>query len=103
MSFLCVKCNKLFSRYVDLERHLNRKIPCNRYFKQFSQLSNLKTHMYKKTPCENKQEQMSLSLKIEQEKTKQEQEKTKQSKITTQQTTENIYNIKIANVEKYIN
>ena len=55
MSFPCSKCNKVFKRNIDLNRHINRKIPCdrklecNRCFKNFNQKCDLLSHMNKKT------------------------------------------------------
>jgi hypothetical protein len=55
----CVKCGKTYNREIDLCRHMNRKIPCNRKlscdlcFKNFTRLGDLKRHMNKKRPCVN--------------------------------------------------
>jgi len=57
MSFTCDKCGKICDREIDLERHMNRKIPCNREIscilclKKFTKSYDLRRHLNKKTPC----------------------------------------------------
>ena len=68
MSFKCDKCNFSFIRVIDLERHKNRKIPCDRVLKcnkcnkVFSQKSNLEKHMQRKKSCINKEEVSNLPV-----------------------------------------
>jgi uncharacterized C2H2 Zn-finger protein len=57
MSTTCLKCNKEFKTKQTLQRHLDRKNPCdlvhkcNRCDKIFDKKSNLITHLNRKTPC----------------------------------------------------
>jgi hypothetical protein len=91
MSFPCSKCNKVFKRNIDLNRHINRKIPCdrklecNRCFKIFNQKCDLLNHINKKNKCYNRRSEaeiqdsiktkslaeIEMQLVIESEKTKQ--------------------------------
>jgi hypothetical protein len=88
MSFICDKCGFIFSRKLYLERHLIRKIACDRKLvcvrcsKEFKKKCNLVKHMTKKNPCID-METLRLLLKIEEVKLKQEIEKTKQSQTIT--------------------
>ena len=77
MQFNCDKCDKKFTREIDLSRHNNRKIPCDRVLvcdkcgKEFNQLSHLTKHINKKISCCDKKEELLIILAIEKEKTKQ--------------------------------
>ena len=68
----CTNCYKQFNRKDRLERHISRKIPCDRKlqcqrcFKEFEVLGNLKQHMNRKTPCYDKKGELELMLKIKQ-------------------------------------
>lgn len=74
MTYSCIKCDKIFNREIDLERHNNRKIPCDRKlqcqrcFKEFKLSGDLKRHMYKKNKCYDKRSDLELVLKIEETK-----------------------------------
>ena len=54
----CKKCDRKFGTFQKLERHMNRKIPCDRVLKYercnkvFTQMCHLKKHQGRKTPCE---------------------------------------------------
>lgn len=54
----CAKCNRTYSDTRSLERHMKKKVPCDRKLKcntcnkEFKQASNLKRHQNRKTPCE---------------------------------------------------
>ena len=84
MPFSCEKCNKIFQRKIDLERHnarkiqCDRKIMCSRCGKDFMQISDLNRHLNKKYKCQDNYIMKELDLKIEIEKTKQEEIKLKQ-------------------------
>jgi uncharacterized C2H2 Zn-finger protein len=77
MTFQCTNCEKIFNRNIDLDRHNDRKIPCDRIlqcprcFMNFTIAGNLKQHVNKKNQCYDKKGELDLLLKIEQEKTKQ--------------------------------
>jgi uncharacterized C2H2 Zn-finger protein len=81
MSFKCKKCDYTTDREHDLERHLNRKIPCyrslscNRCDKEFTQLSNLTRHVNRINICEDRRDIKELELRIEQERVRVEQER----------------------------
>ena len=70
MSFPCSKCNKVFKRNIDLNRHINRKIPCdrklecNRCFKNFNQKCDLLSHMNKKNKCHNRRSEAEIQDSI---------------------------------------
>lgn len=57
-SIECKKCGVKFGRIQNLEKHMTKKIPCNRILncdkcgKVFNHIGNLKTHKNRKTPCE---------------------------------------------------
>ena len=57
MVFICIKCNKSFKFNVELNRHLKRKIPCDRIIEctvctaQFKTLQLLKRHTNRKKKC----------------------------------------------------
>lgn len=76
MTFQCDKCDKIFNREIDLNRHMNRKIPCNRKlqcprcFKIFNIMGDLKRHINKKLQCYDKKSELELQIKLEQEKNK---------------------------------
>lgn len=128
MAFKCEKCESIFQRQVDLNRHKNRKNPCytelkcERCLKKFDKLSNYKRHISRKALCENKIEDIKIMLEIERERTKIihtelliEKEKTKreelkinQTNITYNQTAagniNNIsFNVNISNIESLQN
>lgn len=70
MSFICSKCDKIFTRNIDLIRHNNRKIPCdrklecNRCFKIFSQKCDLLNHINRKNKCYDRRSEMELRSEI---------------------------------------
>ena len=102
MSFKCTKCEKVFTRDIDLTRHLNRKIPCDREINcprcgnDFIQISDLKRHLNKKNKCEDSREVLQLQIKLEETKLKIEEEKTKQEKTKLKQVVSEKPNIQIA-------
>jgi len=127
--FSCNKCEKNFSRQVDLDRHLKRKTPCYKNLKCFrcSQLFtkkyNLEMHLNRKNPCKDDREILNLEiklleaklkteeailkkreteLKIEQEKNKGKSLESYNSKNIqiTSGDINNIFNISINNIEK---
>lgn len=55
---VCKKCNRKFGAIQTLERHLKKKIPCDRVLKcekcnkEFKRLNDLTKHRNRKTPCE---------------------------------------------------
>lgn len=55
---VCIKCKKIFSTFQMLEKHGNRKIPCDnvircdRCGKVFKITSSLRRHQMRKTPCD---------------------------------------------------
>lgn len=55
---VCKKCNRKFGAIQTLERHLKKKIPCDRVLKcekcnkEFKRLNDLTKHQNRKTPCE---------------------------------------------------
>ena len=55
---VCKRCNRKFGTLQKLERHLKKKIPCDRILKcekcnrEFKQLGHLRKHQDRKTPCE---------------------------------------------------
>jgi uncharacterized C2H2 Zn-finger protein len=111
MNFKCHKCEKEFSRGVDLSRHLNRKTPCYKNLncircgKVFTRLNHLNQHLNKKFPCGDKKLMLELELKLEQEKNKGKELDLKIINASCKKnTTHNINNIntKIENVEHYI-
>lgn len=91
----CTKCSRIFSRQIDLDRHMERKIPCDRTFtcarcyKSFNRKSNYTSHINRKILCninkEKKTEErlLQLQLDIEKEKTQRDKIKleTEQAKI----------------------
>ena len=83
MIFKCNECSLIFTRRIDLDRHMNRKVSCSRVLscgrcgKLFTQISNFDRHMNRRNPCSDIRALRELELKIEQEKTKTEQEKNK--------------------------
>ena len=83
MIFKCNECSLIFTRRIDLDRHMNRKVLCSRVLscvrcgKLFNQLSHFNRHMNRRNPCSDIRALRELELKIEQEKTKTEQEKNK--------------------------
>lgn len=123
MTFQCDKCEKIFERKLYFDRHISRKIPCNRElkcercFKEFSHKSDLNKHLNRRFKCDNKREEIILvlelkdkelkikytELKIEQEKTKQEECKLKQVKLEKSTITNNIgtQNIETQNINIY--
>ena len=58
MATECKKCGIKFGSFQNLEKHLNKKIPCNRTLKCekcnkiFKHKGHLNSHMNRKTPCE---------------------------------------------------
>ena len=62
----CNLCNKIFSRQIDLDRHMKRKIPCNRKlicprcFKVFGHKTQYNTHINRKILCEDKRSEKDL-------------------------------------------
>ena len=76
MVFKCDKCEKTFQREEHLNRHLNRKIPCDREIKcprcgiDFIQISDLKRHLNKKNKCQDMRELLHLQIKLEETKNK---------------------------------
>ena len=76
----CNLCNREFKRIYELNRHQNRKIPCNRIIQctrcltVFSTKQNLTKHLNRKTPCKK------VDLKEENNKLKEENEKLKLEK-----------------------
>ncbi len=93
--YTCDKCNKTFNKKLNYERHINKKVPCDKeeYYicekcnKEFFRLINYEQHLARKTSCvkniennttQNKKINKSeLQLQIEKEKTKQAEERTK--------------------------
>jgi hypothetical protein len=57
-ALVCKKCNRNFGAIQTLERHMKKKIPCDRVLKCekcgicFIRSNDLKKHMVRKTPCE---------------------------------------------------
>jgi len=94
-SYNCTKCSRVFSRQIDLDRHIERKIPCNRTFtcnrcyKSFNRKCNYTSHIHRKIPCKINEEKKSeerlllLQLGIEKEKTQRDKIKleTEQAKL----------------------
>ena len=74
MSYSCESCNKTFLRPVDLDRHKNRKIPCdrqlicNRCGEIFKHIGLYKQHINKKKKCQNINELHIINRKIKLEK-----------------------------------
>ena len=103
MSFQCKKCDKIFLRNIDMDRHISRKISCDRYLsckrcdKKFGKLGDLKRHNARKTPCDNNINILKLRLKIEQEKTKQANARVNVTNIENQYNNFT-FNINIANL-----
>jgi uncharacterized C2H2 Zn-finger protein len=70
MTIICIKCDKIFKRNIDLNRHINRKIPCdrklecNRCFKNFNQKCDLLNHINKINKCHNKRSEMEIQTEI---------------------------------------
>jgi len=70
MSIVCDKCDKIFKRNIDLNRHMNRKIPCdrklecNRCFKIFDHKHHLLSHINKINKCYNKRNEMEIQEEI---------------------------------------
>ena len=81
MTFQCINCEKIFERQLYLDRHMSRKIPCDRIlqcprcFMNFTIVGNLKQHVNRKNPCYDKKGELELTLKIKE--TELEIEKTK--------------------------
>ena len=80
----CPKCNTSFASKYNLQKHLERKIPCDRVLqcdrckKIFARKSNLTTHLNRKNPCKTKEEELDLfqkKLDFEKEKAKIQEEK----------------------------
>lgn len=128
MVFNCEKCDSVFQRQVDLNRHKNRKNPCytkltcDRCMKSFNKLSNYKRHISRKILCENKVDDVKVMLELERERNKRiqtelliEKEKTKREEIKSNQSnviynqnaTGNInnisFNVNISNIESLQN
>ena len=67
---ICSKCNKVFKRNIDLNRHINRKIPCdrklecNRCFMKFDKKCNLLNHINKKNKCHNRRSEAEIQDSI---------------------------------------
>jgi hypothetical protein len=112
-NYICNKCNKLFDRKIDLDRHMSRKtvcyknLSCTRCDMKFNQKSHLTNHLSRKIPCIDKRSLIIVNLQIEQEKTKQkefelktEETKLKQLQITsnTQTAGRDINNTNITNI-----
>jgi hypothetical protein len=81
MKFTCNKCNKQLSSKIGLERHFNKKIPCDRILKCprcetiYNKKPDLERHLQRKFPCKLKTEMASskeheLQLRLEIEKLK---------------------------------
>ena len=74
MSIVCDKCDKIFKRNIDLNRHMNRKIPCdrklecNRCFKIFDHKHHLLSHINKINKCYNKRNEMEIQEEIKNKK-----------------------------------
>lgn len=85
MSFSCDICNKSFTRQMFLDRHINRKIPCNkdkniscyRCGKSFIHSGNLNQHLNNKNKCTDNRYMREMELKIAEIKLKTAQEKIK--------------------------
>ncbi len=102
MVYTCTKCNKTFNKKLNYERHIHKKVPCDKLElftcencgKEFNKIFNYERHKKRKTPCsrnvienntlpeslvqlEIEKEKTKREIEIEQEKTKQEEEKTK--------------------------
>jgi uncharacterized C2H2 Zn-finger protein len=74
MSFNCEKCERVFNRQNHLDKHMNRKIPCDRKlkcprcFQEFNILGNLKQHVNKKNKCYDRKNELELQIKLEETK-----------------------------------
>lgn len=70
----CIKCNKIFNSNRDLQRHLDRKIKCDRVLecdnckKKFKTIQNLNKHLNNKKKCEKLDPEIeNVILKLEKE------------------------------------
>ena len=96
--FLCTKCNKEFNKKYNLERHLNRKIPCNNIIKCSNCLKEFKTnqglirHSNKKIPCKNNNNQFSI-LELKVKELEETIKKLQQSSIVNPNSGNNTFNI----------
>jgi hypothetical protein len=70
----CIKCNKIFNSNRDLQRHLNRKIKCDRVLecdnckKKFKTTQNLNKHLNNKKKCKKLDPEIeNVILKLEKE------------------------------------
>jgi hypothetical protein len=105
-NYVCEICNKRFERKTHLDRHVSRKIPCDRKlncpkcFKDFGQTSDLNRHLNKKIPCYDKREELNLVIVQRQLELKIEEAKLKQLQITsnTQTAGRDINNTNITNI-----
>ncbi len=92
-NFVCSKCKKVFHSKYNLERHINRKTPCDysvelkcdKCGKEFSTKFNYGRHIKRKTDCSN-----NVQLEVEREKTKQQEAKIKQEEEKTKRELEKI-------------
>jgi hypothetical protein len=85
--FQCKNCLKYFDRKLYLDRHLNRKILCDRNLscyrcgKDFNLLGDLKRHLNRQTPCEDNRYIKELELKIKDKELSIEEAKIKQKEL----------------------
>lgn len=89
--FRCKKCKKEFCRQVYLDKHLSRKLPCdrnlicNRCGKIFTHKGDLNRHLNKKIPCEDNREIMTLKIQLEHERRLTEEAKVRQEELKIKQ------------------
>lgn len=94
MQFVCQACDKEFSRLIDLTRHKEKKIPCDKILqcrrcdKVFNTQQSHDRHLARKIPCvkaDRDIRKLELQLEIEKQKTitEQEKQKTEQEKQKT--------------------
>ena len=93
MNLTCDKCDKLFTRLIDLTRHKARKNPCYKHLKclmcekKFTQIGHLNSHINRKYPCEDKRYLLDIELKIKKEELAIEKEKSRKEIIIEKEKT----------------